>query len=161
MPGYPVVQIKKLSENAILPEKKSVGAAAFDMYATEVVMDRFQDCQIVYKTGIAMSIPEGHVGLIYPRSSIRDTFLSLTNAVGVIDSDYRGEITFTFNYRGPLTKMVSGKLGIPIDSKDKIYKSGDRIGQIIVMPIPLVYYKEVQELSPTLRGSQGLGSTGR
>lgn len=157
------VKVKRLTLEAKLPEKKTAGAAGFDIYATEVDFSRLNTFQILYRTGLAFEIPEGHVGLIYPRSSIRDTPLSLSNGVGVIDSDYRGEITFTFNYAGSLDSRggYAKKFSIPKSMKEKIYKPGDRIGQLVVMPVPLVYYEEVDALSTTDRNLGGHGSTGR
>jgi dUTP pyrophosphatase len=101
---------------------------------------------IVYGTGLAVEIPEGMVGLVFPRSSIRNTTLSMANSVGVIDSGYRGEIMITF-------KMVN---------KNEVvgYTIGDRIAQLIIMPVPLAKYVEVEELSETQRGTDGHGSTG-
>jgi dUTP pyrophosphatase len=157
------IKVKKLTPTAKLPEKKTGGSAGFDLYAAEIDTSRLKDFQVLYRTGIAIEIPEGYAGIIYPRSSIRDMYLNLTNSVGVIDSDYRGEITFTFNYLGSMhtTGGYEKKYEIPEYLKHKIYKIGDRIGQLVVMPVPLVYYEEVDELDPTSRGSEGHGSTGR
>ena len=96
-----------------------------------------------------MEIPEGHVGLIYPRSSVSKTPHSLRNHVGVIDSGYRGEIIFKFGW-------VESSNIQPVS----IYAAGDRIGQIIVMPYPKVKFVEVDELSDSERGEGGFGSTG-
>ena len=105
---------------------------------------------MTYGTGLAMEIPEGYVGLVFPRSSIRNTDLSLSNAVGVIDSGYRGEIQATFNRKG-----VSQIDGHPI------YMVGDRIAQIIIVPYPHIIFDEVDELSNSERGTGGFGSTGK
>jgi dUTP pyrophosphatase len=91
-----------------------------------------------------MEIPEGFMGLVFPRSSIRKTDLVLSNSVGVIDSGYRGEIQVTFKKSG-LNK----------------YEIGDRGAQIIIIPHPPVQFLEVKELSDTLRGEGGFGSTGK
>ena len=91
-----------------------------------------------------MEIPEGHVGLLYPRSSISKTSCSLRNAVGVIDSGYRGEIMLKFSCSTNLN----------------IYNVGDRVAQLIIMPYPQVQFEEVEELSDTDRGEGGFGSTG-
>jgi dUTP pyrophosphatase len=107
---------------------------------------------VTYGTGIAMEIPKGYVGLVFPRSSIRKTDLSLTNCVGVIDSGYRGEIQATF-------KKVFGKNDIRIDEMD--YKVGDRIAQIMIIPYPSVTFIESDELSDSERGEGGFGSTGK
>jgi len=100
---------------------------------------------IEYGTGIAVEIPPGHVGLIFPRSSIFHTGLILTNSVGVIDSGYRGEIKAVFKAPGHYD----------------IYRIGERIGQLVIVPIPDVEYEEADELSETERGTGGYGSTGR
>jgi len=101
---------------------------------------------VTYDTGLSMEIPEGYVGLLFPRSSISKTTLSLANSVGVIDSGYRGSIMFKFRYLG-------GK-------GNWFYNLGDRVGQIIIIPYPTVEFEEVEELSSTERGQGGFGSTG-
>jgi len=90
-----LVKIKKLNEDAIIPTYAKRGDAGMDIYATDILVNT--DEHVTYSTGISMEIPEGHVGLIFPRSSIRKKTLSLSNSVGVIDSGYRGEIQATFN----------------------------------------------------------------
>lgn len=143
------VKIKKLDPNAVIPTYAKDGDAGMDLVATKIISNTTFD--ITYGTGIAMEIPKGYVGLVFPRSSIRKTDLSLTNAVGVIDSGYRGEIQATF-------KKVFGKNDIRIDQTD--YKVGDRIAQIIIMPYPKIKFTEVDELTSTERGDGGFGSTG-
>ena len=103
------------------------------------------DDHLVYGVGLAVEIPEGMVGLVFPRSSIRQTDLFMANSVGVIDSGYRGEIIVTFNIKKGATRW---------------YQVGDRIAQLVIMPVPLVKYVEVDELSETERGIGGHGSTG-
>ena len=93
-----------------------------------------------------MEIPQGYVGLIFPRSSVRNQDLLLTNCVGVIDSGYRGELQATF-------KKTNG-----LDSTK--YNVGDRGAQIIILPYPQVFMVESDELSDTERGTGGFGSTG-
>lgn len=144
------VKIKKLKPNAVVPSYAKVGDAGMDLVATSIISNTTFD--ITYGMGIALEIPEGFVGLIFPRSSIRKTDLALTNCVGVIDSGYRGELQATF-------KKVYGKNDIRIDEMD--YKVGDRIAQIIILPHPEVEFKEVEELSNTERGEGGFGSTGK
>ena len=137
------VKIKKLSEKAVIPTYAKDGDAGMDLVATSIISDT--QFQITYGLGIAMEIPEGFVGLVFPRSSIRKTGLELSNSVGVIDSGYRGELQATFNKNeGPI-------------EKDQI---GDRIAQIIILPYPKVLFTEVEELSNTERGEGGFGSTG-
>jgi len=140
------VRIKKLSENAVIPTYAKDGDAGMDLVATSI---KFDGTQITYGTGLAMEIPEGFVGLVFPRSSIRKTDLSLSNSVGVIDSGYRGEIQATFNQKS-LSK--DGQI---------LYGVGDRIMQIMIIPHPPVQFIEVNELSDTLRGEGGFGSTGK
>lgn len=149
------VRIKRLHENATIPSYGTEHAAGMDMTAVskEVVTERgFQ--YIEYKTGIAIEIPEGHVGLIYPRSSISKTKLSLANSVGVIDADYRGEISFRFQSDSDLTHHEYWPQGA-------VYNVGDRIGQLIIIPYPKVEFEEVSELTETERGTGGYGSTGK
>jgi dUTP pyrophosphatase len=138
------VNIKKLNANATIPSYAKAGDAGMDMTATEVISETDDD--ITYGTGLAMEIPRGYVGLIFPRSSIRKYDLKLSNSVGVIDSDYRGEIQATF-------KKTKGYYS-------KAYQAGDRVCQIIIIPYPQVKFNEVQELSETDRGTGGFGSTG-
>jgi len=143
------VKIKKLSPNAVIPKYAKDGDAGMDLVATKIIENTSFD--VTYGTGIAMEIPKGYVGLVFPRSSIRKTDLSLTNSVGVIDSGYRGEIQATF-------KKVFGPNDIRIDQTD--YKVGDRIAQIIIVPYPSIKFVEVDDLTSTERGEGGFGSTG-
>lgn len=142
------VKIKKLSSDAIVPTYAKSGDAGMDMVATKIISDTLDS--ITYGTDIAVEIPEGFVGLVFPRSSIRKTNLQLSNSVGVIDSGYRGEIQATF-------KKIQGVSNQVLEN----YKVGDRICQIIIIPHPLVEFEEVEELSNTERGEGGFGSTGK
>lgn len=139
------VKFKKLDSSAITPNYAKNGDGALDLTATD--FDITKDGKYVYSTGLAFEIPEGYVGLLFPRSSICKTRLSLSNAVGVIDSGYRGEVKFVFN--------------VDVESKNDHYCIGDKIGQLIIMPYPKVVLEEVQELSSTDRGTGGFGSTGK
>jgi len=136
------VHFKKLVQEAQTPKFGKPGDAGADLVAT--TMSNHDD-HLVYGVGLAVEIPEGMVGLIFPRSSIRQTDLFMANSVGVIDSGYRGEIFITFNVKKGATRW---------------YQVGDRIAQLIIMPVPLVKYVEVDELSETERGIAGHGSTG-
>lgn len=138
------VKFKKLHKNAVIPSYATAGDAGLDIVAVDL-MDSIE--QVVYMTGIAVEIPEGHVGLLFPRSSIRKYQLSLSNSVGVIDSGYRGEVQFTFN-----------KTAGPASYK---YKIGERIGQLMIIPYPIIEAVEVDELSDSERGEGGFGSTGK
>ena len=138
------IKIKKLNPNAVIPTYAKDGDAGMDLVATSIIENTTFD--ITYGLGIAMEIPEGFVGLVFPRSSIRKYELALTNCVGVIDSGYRGELQATF-------KKTNG-----LDSLS--YKVGDRVAQIMIIPYPQIKFKEVDELSDTERGKGGFGSTG-
>jgi dUTP pyrophosphatase len=140
------IQFKKLVPTAQKPKFGKPGDAGADLVATSVDFSRDSNSQIVYGTGIAVEIPEGMVGLVFPRSSVRNYDLVMSNSVGVIDSGYRGEIMVTFNQKNPWAD---------------IYKVGDRIAQLVIMPVPLAQYVEVNELSETSRGTEGHGSTGK
>jgi dUTP pyrophosphatase len=89
-----VLKFKKLNDTAVIPSYAKPGDAGMDLVATSIISNTTFD--VTYGTGIAMEIPKGFVGLVFPRSSIRKTDLALTNSVGVIDSGYRGEIQATF-----------------------------------------------------------------
>lgn len=139
------VKIKKLSTEAVIPTYAKQGDAGMDMVATKIINETLDS--ITYGTDIAMEIPEGFVGLVFPRSSIRNYDLALTNSVGVIDSGYRGEIQATFHKT----------MGL----ESKVYEVGDRVVQIIIIPHPQVELIEVDELSDSQRGVGGFGSTGK
>jgi len=141
------ILFKKLVQEAQKPKFGKPGDAGADLTATSI--DQKRGYQVVYSTGLAVEIPEGMVGLVFPRSSVRDTNLTMSNSVGVIDSGYRGEIMVTFNH------VSRNEYDL-----DKIYKVGDRIAQLVIMPVPLVQYTEVEELSETERNTSGHGSTG-
>jgi len=142
------IQFKKLVPEAQKPKFGKPGDAGADLVATSISINTSREQQIVYGTGLAVEIPEGMVGLVFPRSSIRNYDLAMSNSVGVIDSGYRGEIMVTFNF----TSRTPDNL---------MYKVGDRIAQLVIVPVPLIQYAEVNELSETQRGEQGHGSTGR
>jgi dUTP pyrophosphatase len=138
------IKFKKLRVDAITPSYAKEGDAGLDLTATEQISNT--TFQASYGTGIAVEIPKGYVGLIFPRSSIRKYELELSNSVGVIDSGYRGEIQFTFNKTNGLDSLR--------------YKVGDKIGQLIILPYPSVELELVSELSDSERGTGGFGSTG-
>ena len=140
------IHFKKLVQTAQKPKFGKPGDAGADLVATSVDFSRKN--QVVYGTGIAVEIPEGMVGLVFPRSSVRNYDLSMANSVGVIDSGYRGEIMVTFNI-------------LNLHTVENSYQVGDRIAQLVIIPVPLAKYVEVEELSETQRGQQGHGSTGK
>ena len=142
------LKFKRLdTENAVLPIRAYSGDAGLDLTASNITLEPNECGQtvVVYHTGLAVEIPEGYVGLVFPRSSISKKSIFLTNAVGVIDSGYRGEIT--------------AKMHVTTDAAPALYKVGERFAQLIVMPIPDVTISEVAELSNTERGDGGYGSS--
>ena len=152
------VRIKKLNENAIIPSYAKDGDAGMDVIATSIISDTPE--QITYGLGIALEIPKGFVGLVFPRSSIRKTGLQLSNSVGVIDSGYRGELQATFN------KLFGGEamydeMKVKEIQPNDFYKVGDRVAQIMIIPYPPIEFDAVDELSDTERGEGGFGSTGK
>jgi dUTP pyrophosphatase len=143
--GGTLVKVKKLDPNAVIPSYSKVGDAGMDLTITREIENT--SFSVSYGFGIAMEIPKGFVGLVFPRSSVRNQDLILSNCVGVIDSGYRGELQATF-------KKING-----LDSIK--YKVGERGAQIIILPYPTIYMTEVPELSNTDRGTGGFGSTGK
>jgi dUTP pyrophosphatase len=143
-----MVKIKKLHQNAVIPKYSKPGDAGMDLTITSIISESKID--VTYGFGIAMEIPKGFVGLVFPRSSVRKYDLSLTNCVGVIDSGYRGEIQATFKK----TNWLKG------DNSDK-YEIGDRGAQIMILAYPEIDFVESDTLSETDRGDGGFGSTGK
>ena len=148
------VQLKvlKLSEHATLPTFGTEGAACFDLYANlpwdDAVISTCKPHQrVTIDTGLAFEVPPGHALMIYSRSGqgFNDN-TRLSNCVGVVDSDYRGQV------RVALTRD---------DCEGIFIRHGDRIAQAMLIPVPTVMLLEVDELSPTARGTGAYGSTGR
>ena len=141
------VRFKKLVPEAVAPYQATDGSAGWDLTATS--KELIQGKKAIYGTGLSVEIPKGYVGLLFPRSSIHKKALRLSNSVGVIDSDYRGEI-----------KAVFDRLSTwPYEWE--IYQTGDRICQLIILPVPTIEWEESEDLTNTERGSGGYGSTGR
>lgn len=150
------VKIKKLSELTIMPKKAHPTDAGFDLVAVSKEYDN--DNNVVYGTGLAFEIPVGYVGLLFPRSSNAKKDLILSNSVGCLDACYRGEVTFKFKRLFKELRDNNGKFnGL---TEEKQYNIGDRIGQLIIMPIPDIEFVEADELSETDRGTGGYGSSG-
>ena len=118
------VKIKKLREDAVVPSYSKDGDAGMDITTTHIISNTTFD--VTYGSGLALEVPRGYMCLIFPRSSIKNYELFLTNSVGVLDSGYRGELMFTF-------KKTNG-----LDSIK--YNIGDRVGQIFILPYPLVKF---------------------
>lgn len=136
-----IVKFKKLHPEAVAPSYAKEGDAGMDLTAVSVLTtDDFME----YDTGIAVEIPFGFVGLVFPRSSISKMGHSLANAVGVVDSGYRGSI----------------RLRMRVKEGKPVYGPGDKIGQLIVMPYPMITMIESNELSTSVRGNTGFGSSG-
>lgn len=142
------VRIKKLNDNAVMPSKAHAADAGFDLYCTSKEID-WTKRQIVCHTGLAFEIPEGYVGLIFPRSSVSNKPLMMANSVGVVDSCYRGEVTAKFNITDTRQSAFAH------------YQEGDRIAQMIIIPYPEIEFEETDSLSESDRGTCGYGSTGR
>lgn len=136
------IKFKKTHPNAVTPFYATNGSNAMDL--TAISIEWLNSDHIKYYFGIAFEIPKGKVGLIFPRSSCYKQGQILSNCVGIIDSDYRGEVS-------AIMKGVSVKS----------YNTGDRVAQIMFIDAPQVGLIEVDELSETERGSKGYGSTGR
>ena len=141
------VKIKKISPNAVLPTYGTEDAAGADLSAclfAPITIDPGQT--FVVKTGLTMEIPEGYVGLIYARSGLATKRgLAPANKVGVIDSDYRGEIMVALYNQSELPQKI---------------EPGERIAQLVIAPYLQGVFNEVDELSDTTRGAGGFGSTG-
>lgn len=169
------VRIKRLNELAVVPTIAKDGDAGMDITATSRHYDK--DGNVVFGTGLAFEIPKGYVGFLFPRSSNAKKDLVLTNSVGVVDSGYRGEVTFkfkpsaffsddSFEESNDSEDFECVRLPLGYDGDDyaygfNTYDVGDRIGQIIIMPVPEFSFVEVDELSETERGTGGYGSSGK
>ena len=143
-----IVRFKKMHPDAVVPTKAHSTDAGFDITAISYEFDK--DGNFVYHTGLAFEIPEGYAGFLFPRSSNAKKDLILSNCVGILDCHYRGEVLFKF-------KMIEPQ----VHDEYHIYVKGDRIGQMVIMPIPGVVFMESDELSVTDRGEGGYGSSGR
>lgn len=144
------LQFKKLDEKAKVPQKAHATDAGFDLVATGRAIRQHY---IQYSTGIAVNIPEGHVGLLFPRSSVSDKPLTLANCVGVIDAKYQGEILLRFR--------KSASASLHANNEQEMYKVGERVGQLVILELPQVELEEVESFSGVSeRGEGGFGSTG-
>lgn len=140
------VKVKKLDPNSVIPTYAKEGDAGLDL--TSISMEVDEHGNYIYHTGLAFEIPEGYVGLIFPRSSICKKDILLSNSVGVIDSGYRGEVCAKF-------KNIGDRYN------HNRYTVGERVAQMIIIPYPKIEFKEVDELSETDRGQGSFGSTGK
>lgn len=140
------IQLKRLSENAIVPTYGTPGAACLDMYATEDITFKPGDVRCI-NTGWAFGIPEGYEVQIRPRSGLScKNQLIILNSPGTLDSDYRGEVKIFMKYVGDNVVSI---------------EKGDRCAQMALRQVIKVEFEEVSGLSTTARGDGGFGSTGR
>ena len=141
------VEFKKLVDGAVIPTRAHMTDAGFDLTCTSIFEGGFDAETITYGTGVAVNIPQGYVGLLCSRSSIYKKDLIQNNSVGIIDAGYTGELIFKFRKMQPFTRR---------------YEIGDKIGQLVIIPLPDIELEEVKDFSvPTDRGDNGFGSTGK
>lgn len=140
------IPFKRLHPYAMIPHLATPGSSAVDLFALEGVKLRHGDTEIVH-TGLCVAVPVGMTLLLYSRSGLARRGLCLANGVGVIDSDYRGEILVALLYRGP--------------SDSIIIKAGERVAQAMLAPCYSQEWSEVAALPETIRGAGGFGSTGQ
>ena len=142
------VAVKKLREGAVLPTFGSNEAAGADLYACLEQDVTIAPGETVFvPTGLAMELPRGYAGLIYARSGLAcKRGLAPANKVGVVDSDYRGEFIVALHNHGAQTQTIA---------------HGERIAQLVITPVLIPEYVEVERLSETDRGAGGFGSTGK
>ena len=144
----PVVKIAKTEPNARMPTKGSAHAAGWDLYCLEETVVSFRS-SVKLRTGLKVAIPEGYEGQVRARSSLGSKGLILPHSIGTIDADYRGELFVLMTWIG--------------NGDSYKVKSGERIAQLVISPIPNVQFSEVEvgKLGDTERGEGGFGSTGR
>jgi dUTP pyrophosphatase len=156
------VKIKKLHPDAVIPEYKTAGASGFDLVALEDTLVMPGETKMV-KTGIAVEVPEGYELQVRPRSGTSlKTPLRVANSPGTVDSDYRGECCVIMTNMGVAMSLdnTPGKTRLSMSASQMI-KKGDRIAQGVICPVVHVEFEEVQELSDSIRGSSGFGSSGK
>lgn len=139
-----VLRVKRLRDDAVLPVKAHEGDAGYDLTAVSVSEDRVRGI-VTYGTGLAMAVPKGYVGLLFPRSSVYKVQLSLANCVGVVDSGYRGEVMLKFRIEQPHIRR---------------YSTGERIAQLVLVKLPMVVVEQCDDLDGSDRGEGGFGSSG-
>ena len=143
------VKFKKLVDTAVTPSYAKPGDAGMDITTIAHKINTEHNF-IEYHTGLAFELPKGYVGLLFPRSSVSKKDISLANCVGVMDSGFRGEITFRYKFH---RDSYFASL--------KRFQEGDRVGQLVIMPYPEIELQEEETLSETERGAGGYGSTGK
>ena len=145
---YMPISIKKLRPDAQLPTYATAASAGADLHAVcEQDVTILPHCTVLVPTGLAVAIPQGYAGLIYARSGLSSKQdLAPANKVGVIDSDYRGEIMVALHNHGTVPRTVT---------------NGERIAQLVIAPVWQAQWAEVDDLDDTARGTGGFGSTGQ
>lgn len=140
------LKLKKLSPQAVLPSRGSAESAGLDFSACLQQEIRLKPMEIQkIPTGIAMELPEGTAGFLFPRSGLGSKGITLSNCVGVIDRDYRGEVKIPV---------------INLSGEDFVIRHGDRIAQLVILPVLLPSIRQTDSLSESVRGEGGFGSTG-
>lgn len=142
------LKVKKLKENAVIPKRQTIGSAGYDLCACIAREFKIEPGEmVIIPTGIAIEVPKGYAGMVFARSGISLKYgIHLSNGVGVIDSDYRGEVN----------------VGLKNSSHSAyVVKPNERIAQLIIMPVLLPEIEETNEMTETERSGGGLGSTGR
>ena len=141
------IKFKKLSTRAQLPVQATDGSACFDIHTTcTTAVTVSQECPCSFDTGLAFQIPIGFAMLVFSRSGHGfKNDVRLSNAVGVLDSDFRGEL----------------KVKLASDGAPYTVSPGERIAQVMVLPLPAIYFRECDSLDTTARGTGGFGSSGQ
>lgn len=147
----------RLTDEAPLPAHAKPGDAGMDLTSRETVTLMPGETRTV-GTGVAMEIPEGYVGLVFPRSGLGTKGINLSNCVGIIDSSYRGEIKAPLHNNHPPVR-VHGKV-VQATHEMMTIERGDRVCQIVIVPFATCECVEADELSETERGDTGFGSSG-
>lgn len=158
------IKFKQLVDTAVLPSYAKEGDAGLDLTATSKSHDEYGN--IVYGIGLAVEIPEGYVGLLFPRSSNSKQDLLLANSVGVVDSGYRAEILLKFKQTLSEQDVDNSRIRTNLFppnyyTEGRSYEIGDKIGQLVIIPYPKINPVFSEELSETSRGSGSFGSTGK
>ena len=137
--------IETVKSEGKLPTRATAGDAGLDLYSTRITqeVDNSGKLVLVYHTDIAVEIPEGHVGLLFMKSSVAKRSVMLCNAVGVVDAHYRGEIMLKYK--------------VTTDAIPTVYQPGEACGQLVIVPIEILEPQFVDELSETERGAMGFG----
>lgn len=148
------IEFIKLYASSLAPTKANKHDAAYDLYVqdTKVLVP---DKLYLVNTGIAVNIPKGYVGLLFPRSSIYKTELRLSNSVGVIDHGYQDEIKMVFD------DIIEEPIGFSAISIQPKYLYGQRCGQLLIIPKPDITFTEVQQFSTDYNRGGGFGSSGQ